>query len=382
MAKEQENAEIRAQHVRETEQLNLVLSLMGEGLVIVHEGGAIALANQAAGVLVRTAPEEIVGELFTELFPFVYNDGATDTPRNPAEEALEQDTIVRVRLNDDWYCMSKDGQRFPVTLSATPFAVEDQRYVIVLFHDVTQEKEIDKAKTEFVSLASHQLKTPLSSINWFTEMLLAGDAGHLRKKQREYLKEIVSSSTRMTRLVNELLNVSRLELGTFLVEPEATVLPDIARDVLKELTSQINEKGHTITEEYQEGLPQVAVDRTLTRMILQNLISNAVKYTPDHGNVRVSMRKDEPNLVIEIADSGLGIPAAQQEKIFTKFFRADNAIASEMEGTGLGLYILKAILEQTKGSIRFTSEEGKGTTFIVTIPLTGMPEKKGTRKLG
>src|SRR3989344_1453496 len=382
MADEHENKELAAHHVREAEQLSLVLSLMGEGLVIVHEGGAVALANQAAGVLVRIAPEDAVGELFTEMFPFIQNDGSGDVPRNPAADALTKDTVIRVRLNVDFYCLQKYRRRFPVTLSATPFAIEGQRYVIVLFHDVTPEKEIDRAKTEFVSLASHQLKTPLSSINWFTEMLLSGDAGRLRRKQREYLKEIVGSSGRMTRLVNELLNVSRLELGTFLVEPEPTSLPEIARDVLKELEPQIQEKGHTVQEEYPSGLPQVPVDKTLTRMIFQNLISNAVKYTPPNGTVRVRMRVEAPDLLIEIGDSGLGIPLAQQDKIFTQFFRADNAIASEMEGTGLGLYILKAILEQTNGSIRFTSAEDKGTTFIVAIPLVGMPEKKGTRRLG
>lgn len=366
---------------KESEQLNLILSLMAEGLIVVHGGGAIALMNQTAGVLSRTAPEDGVGELFSSIFPFVFDEGAGEEPRFPVKDALEKETIVRIRLTDDWFVKRPDGTRFPVAMTVTPFISEEQPYAIVLLHDVTQEKEVDRAKTEFVSLASHQLKTPLSAINWFSEMLLSGDAGRIKKKQREYVEEVAKGAERMTKLVNELLNVSRLELGTFIVEPEEVDLRTIVQDVLRELAPRIKQKGHTIQESYPGELPQIAVDTTLTRIVFQNLLSNAVKYTPDGGTVRVSIQVSQPDMVITVEDNGLGIPTSQQEKIFTKFYRADNAIESEQEGTGLGLYILKAIMEETNGTIGFTSREGQGTTFRVTIPLEGMPEKKGTRQL-
>ena len=365
----------------ESEQLSLILSLMAEGLLVVHSAGAMGLVNQSAGVLIRTAPDELVGELFSEHFSFVFDDGSGQTEKLPVREAIEQDTIIRIRMTDNWYLKRKDGTRIPIGMTVTPFTSKEQRYAIVVLRDITQEKEVDRAKTEFVSLASHQLKTPLSAINWFSEMLLSGDAGHIWKKQREYIEEISSGAERMTRLVNELLNVSRLELGTFIVEPEETDLREIAADVLRELAPKIHEKGHNIEEVYPGDLQKVAVDTTLTRIVFQNLLSNAVKYTPPKGTVRVSIQPEPPDMVVRISDSGMGIPLEQQEKIFTKFYRADNAIESEQEGTGLGLYILKAIMEETNGDISFTSREGKGTTFTVRIPLAGMPQKKGTRKL-
>lgn len=366
---------------KESEQLNLILSLMAEGLVVVHGGGAIALANQAAGVLVRIAPEDTVGELFESLFPFVYDNGGEEEKCHPVKDAIKNEKIISIQITDDWYLKRHDGTRIPIGMTVTPFISQEQPYAIVLMRDITEEKDIDRAKTEFVSLASHQLKTPLSAINWFTEMVLAGDAGHIKRKQRDYLEEVAHSANRMTKLVNELLNVSRLELGTFIVEPEETDLSTVVEDVIKELQPLISEKQITVDEYYEEGLPKIAVDSTLTRIIFQNLISNAVKYTLTRGNVRISITTKDPDMIIEITDTGLGIPEEQQERIFSKFFRADNAIASEQEGTGLGLYILKAIMEETNGTITFSSVEGEGTTFTVTIPLTGMPQKKGKRRL-
>lgn len=366
---------------KESEQLHLILSLMAEGLIVVHSGGAIALVNQAAGVLSRKAPDEAIGELFEDIFPIVEDTGSGEVQQHPTLRAIEEETVIRVHVTDNWYVKQPDGSRFPVGMTVTPFRSEGQKYAIVLIRDITHEKDIDRAKTEFVSLASHQLKTPLSSINWFTEMLLAGDAGRLKAKQREYLTEVAQSSKRMTALVNELLNVSRLELGTFIIQPELTDLAALADNVVHELMPKITKKKQTLTKHYQEELPKIRVDLTLTRMIFQNLLSNAVKYTPEGGSIDLSIATDERNIIITIADTGLGIPQKQQENVFVKFFRADNALASEQEGTGLGLYIIKAIIVESGGTIDFVSKENEGTTFTVTIPLSGMLMKKGSRSI-
>ena len=366
---------------QESEQLNLVLSLMGEGLVVVHSGGAIAHINQAAGVLVRVAPADAVGELFVTVFPVVYDAGNGEEGYMPIREALDQDTIIRIRLVDNTYIKLRDGSRFPVSMTITPFVSGRQRYAIVLMQDITQEKAIDRAKTDFVSLASHQLKTPLSAINWFTEMVLTGDAGRLKKKQREYLEEVAHSAKRMTQLVNELLNVSRLELGTFIIEPEPATLSNIMRETIREFAPKIRDKRLSVIEQYDPNVPKIKVDTTLTGMIFQNLISNAVKYTPTGGEIRVHIGIEDQDVVITVADNGFGIPEDQHNQIFTKFFRADNAVSGDSEGTGLGLYLIRSIVEEAKGTITFTSREGKGATFRVTIPLSGMPLKRGSRRL-
>jgi signal transduction histidine kinase len=257
---------------------------------------------------------------------------------------------------------------------------------VEVFHDVTKEKEVDRAKTEFVSLASHQLRTPLSAINWFAEMLLDGDAGKITNDQRHYIRQIRESNQRMVELINSLLNVSRIELGTFAVEPEPTDILRLAKSVISEEEAQIRAHNLRIIEKYDK-LPKLSVDPKLFRIILQNLISNAIKYTPGRGTVTVSItrqqggREKEENVLIMVRDTGYGIPKNQQGKIFTKLFRADNVLLKETEGTGLGLYIVKSIVEQSGGAIWFESEEDKGTTFYVTLPFKGMKAKAGGKKL-
>jgi signal transduction histidine kinase len=247
--------------------------------------------------------------------------------------------------------------------------------------DVTHEKEVDKAKTEFVSLASHQLRTPLSSINWYTEMLLNEDAGKINEDQKKYLNEVYTGSQRMVELVNSLLNVSRLDLGTFIINPIEIDVPKLIKNLLAELKPQIIAKKQNINETYEEKLPPLLADQNLLRMVLQNLLSNAVKYTPAGGTISAEAKIIDKEFVINISDTGMGIPKAQQDKIFMKLFRADNAKQSETEGTGLGLYIIKSIVDQAGGRVWFESEENKGTTFHVSFPMAGMKKKEGNRTL-
>jgi PAS domain S-box-containing protein len=285
----------------------------------------------------------------------------------------------------------KDGTTVEVSLTVSP--VSDTAGTIVgastIAHDISKEKEIDRAKTEFVSLASHQLRTPLSAINWYTEMLLAGDVGKINADQKSYLEEVYRGNKRMVELVNALLNVSRIDLGTFAVEPASTSITETADDVIKELQQQIILKKIKITTAYAT-LPKLELDPKLMRIVFQNLLSNAVKYTPEKGTIAVSITKDQrppklnvkgPSLYIKVADTGYGIPAGQKDKIFTKLFRADNVREKEAEGTGLGLYIVKAIVKVAHGTIWFDSTENKGTTFHVLIPFDGMVRKQGAKDL-
>ncbi len=247
--------------------------------------------------------------------------------------------------------------------------------------DITHEKEVDKAKSEFVSLASHQLRTPLSSINWYTEMLLNEDAGKINDEQKKYLQEVYIGSRRMVELVNSLLNVSRLDLGTFVINPIPVDVPKAIKSLLVELKSQIKEKKQIIKESYADNLPLLSADESLLRMILQNLLSNAVKYTPALGNITAEINVVDGQFIIKISDTGMGIPKSQQNKIFSKLFRADNAKQSETEGTGLGLYIIKSIVDQAGGEVSFESEENKGSSFSISFPMEGMKKKDGLKAL-
>jgi signal transduction histidine kinase len=237
--------------------------------------------------------------------------------------------------------------------------------------------ESDRAKNEFVSMVSHQLRTPLANVNWYTEMLLAGDAGKLNKNQHKYLEEVYSSNQRMVELVNALLNV---DLGSFAVEPELIDIREVSDSSLSELTPQTENKSLTIEKKYEKDLPTIKADPRLLRIIFQNLLSNSIKYTPEGGRIIISVYKNKTNMIVSIADNGYGIPKSQLPKVFTRLFRADNVV-QKSEGTGLGLYIVKAVMDQTGGEVWFESEEGKGTTFYVAVPLKGMKRKKGTHPL-
>ena len=362
-----------------------LLASIGDGMIATDEEGKVITINDAAARMIGYNKEEVLGKKYFEVLRNKDTKGnPVPTENRPISIALTTGKkVITNTTTPPYYYVRKDGTEFPVALTATPIIFENQIVgVIDTFRDITKESEIDKAKTEFVSLASHQLRTPLSTVSWYSEMLLTGDAGKISGKQKEYLDEIYRGNRRMVNLVNSLLNVSRLELGTFTAEPEAVDVLTLMHSVIIEQKQQIGEKKLNIVTSFEKTIPSIQSDPKLLRMVFQNILSNAVKYTPSGGKIEISLSLDgKKNILLTVADTGIGIPKGQQENIFTKLFRADNARVQDTEGTGLGLYIVKSILDHAKGKIWFKSVEGKGTTFYVTIPLAGMERKEGTKTL-
>lgn len=363
--------------IAETQKFALATEASGEHVIITDRDGIIIYANHAAEVTTGFSKKEMIGTKAGILWG------------GKMESSFYRDLWHTIKVDKkvfqgDFNNVRKNGENY--TASATISPVLDKNGNIILFigneRDTTKEKKIDKAKTEFVSLASHQLRTPLSAINWYAEMLLAGDAGVLNDEQNKYMKEIYAGNQRMVELVNSLLNVSRLELGTFNVEPLPTAVVQIAEAVLKELLPEIIERKIVLKTKFDRNLSTVINDPKLIRMVFQNLISNAIKYTPIGGSVEVEVVSCDMDKTFEIRvqDSGIGIPSGERDKIFTKLFRATNARESDTDGTGLGLYIVKSIVENMQGSISFESEENKGTTFIVRLPVVG-PKARSVNKL-
>lgn len=237
---------------------------------------------------------------------------------------------------------------------------------------------------EFISLAAHQLKTPPGIIQWNMELLLAGDIGVITKEQREILETTNGVSRQMTETVNALLNVSRLDTKTFIVNPEPVAVDTLVQNVFEELKLKVSEKNITVTKDFITALPRIPLDVGLMRIVFQNLISNAVKYTPEKGSVSLHIapetREGERGILCTVSDTGYGIPLTEQSKIFDKMFRASN-VKNTVDGTGFGLYLVKSITEIAHGSIWFESTENKGTTFYVFLPLRGMDKKEGKSKL-
>ncbi len=248
-------------------------------------------------------------------------------------------------------------------------------------HDITKEKDIDRAKSEFVSLASHQLKTPLTSMRWLSESLLGPKADPLTENQRHYVNEIHDASRRMAEMVNDLLNVSRIELGTIAMRIEEFDAVELLRAVESEQHHAAEQKQVTVNVMCAENLPHLKADKSQVRMVMQNLISNAIKYTPENGSVEAELSlagAGREVLFFRVTDTGIGIPKDQRDKVFNKMFRASNAQSQVPDGTGLGLYVIKTILEHAKGGITFDTKEGKGSTFYASIPLVWEAPKTPT----
>ncbi len=265
--------------------------------------------------------------------------------------------------------------------------------------DVLKYKALAEAKTDFIAIASHQLRTPLSIIKWYVDFLASGDAGELNLEQIKYLKEVYDSNERLIELVNALLDVSRIDLGTFSIEPESIDILKKADEAIDKFSKEIKQKNIIIDKKYDE-FPKINLDPRLTKIVFENIISNSVKYILKDGIIQIIIKKIDNDILIKISDNGCGIPKEQQPKVFSKLFRAENARNIEAAGTGLGLYIVKAIIEKSGGKIWFQSpsfelllkkdiknystqidKKNKGTTFFITIPLKGMKKKVGTKKL-
>lgn len=246
---------------------------------------------------------------------------------------------------------------------------------LIILHDITREKLVERIKTEFVSLAAHQLRTPLSAIKWTLKMLLDGDLGEINKEQREFIEKTYVSNERMISLINDLLDVTRIEEGRYVYRPVLTDLEPVVQSAFDFFQDEVKKRKLKMEFKKPENkLPKVMIDVEKIGLVIQNLIENAVKYSSPEGQITISLKGNRKEIECSVTDNGVGIPKDQQERVFTKFFRGVNVRRMDTEGSGLGLFITKNIVEAHGGRIWFKSEEKKETTFFFTIP--AQKEKK------
>lgn len=233
-------------------------------------------------------------------------------------------------------------------------------------------QELDDAKSNFISVVAHQLRTPLSGIKWTLGMILAGDLGELNNEQKTFLMKSHESNNRMITLVNDMLSTDRLQSGRVHYGFTHINMVDLVDNVLFEVAPNANKRKITIQFKKKfKDIPPAYVDPETMRAVFQNLLENSIKYTIEGGKIDIDIKHEHDELEISIADNGIGIPVDQQKKIFGRFFRARNAVKQETDGSGLGLYIARTIIEKNGGRIWFKSAEGKGTTFYFTVPIRG-----------
>jgi PAS domain S-box-containing protein len=271
------------------------------------------------------------------------------------------DEVVRVRRPNDAEAWA--------LLSLFHFVSVKEQLGLLTLVDISKQKQVENAKSEFVSLASHQLRTPIAGIKWSAELLQMDNPQNLTERQRKYIERLLTAAKRMALLVDDFLRVSRFELGTFQPEYVKVNLTDLINDIVLEHAGRIEQKHLDIKTFFDSDIASIVSDQNLLRMVITNLFSNAVKYTREGGTIHIGFGRKNDNLLISVADNGMGIPAEDQERVFGKLFRASNAVRQVPDGTGLGLYIVKEAIKVLGGSINFTSIENINTTFEITLPL-------------
>ncbi len=251
-----------------------------------------------------------------------------------------------------------------ITLTAVLFL-----FATIITRSFENLAEANRMKSEFVSVVSHQLRSPLSNLKWAIEILMSGRIDKVSEKQLGYFKILKENNDRMSNLVSDLLRVSRIEQGKLILNKQRVSLDSIVKEAIKRMN--IFAKASNVDISFKSGvnLPEIFIDRDQAKLMIENLLDNAIRYSKGNGKVEIKLEKKNKSLQLEVKDSGVGIPKDDQKYIFRKFFRSSNALRHKTEGSGLGLYIVKSIIEKSGGKINFKSQEEVGSTFWLTLPI-------------
>lgn len=364
-------------------KISAILSSIGDGVVATDQFGKTILVNQAMEELSSWSGAELLGKSWLDIERLEDREGnSLPLSKSPTEEAIKNSKTTITDTSSPYYFVRKDNTKFPVAITVTPIISNGLTIgSIGVYRNITHEKDIDRAKTEFVSLASHQMRTPLTIISWYSEMLQSKLNLLANKEESLLALELSIASKRLSALVNSLLNVSRLEMGSFVIEPKLLNIIDQVKNTIEVYRPLLIKGNLTLIEDFDNQLKPFLGDANLLDIVFSNLISNSIKYTPPGGKINISLKSESDLLKIVISDTGIGIPLASQEKVFTKLYRGDNAKSIDPDGTGLGLYVIREIVNNAGGKIWFESAEGRGTTFYITFPISGMVKKVGKKQL-
>lgn len=371
--KTKENLEVRER------RLKAVLEAIPNGIILINRSYNIEMVNPKVENLFGFSSKELLGKDLRSLVTIWQNTKEEINPSDsPIERTFLTNTPTMTSLEDELSITTeKRPFHLPVTIGAVPLHEDIHEpgiKAVVVVRDMTRDRELDEARSGFISIASHQLRTPLTTIRWYAEMLLDEDVGSLSATQRDFLNEIHSGTKRLYETIDLLLGISRIENGKQKAQPQDIDVALFTEEIVKEFSPQSNEKGIVFGVTPETEPVHVWLDPLRLRQVLLNLISNAVRYTNKGGLVDIfwSVDKKKQEVSFSVRDNGIGIPFHERGRIFSKFFRAENAFTQAPDGSGLGLALVKEIVSGWGGDITFETEEGKGTTFKFTIPL-GMP---------
>lgn len=381
---ESQNTLINEQH-----RIAAITSSMGEGLLVVDKNFKISLINLMAQNLLEISEEEALGKNIKEVVRVFKGKTELLWKESLLTRVMNEGENYMAGIQDDVYYKTRSGKTFPVVEVGTSLK-DSASGVVIVFRNITLEKAISEAKTDFISTASHQLRTPLTSIRWSLEMLADKDLGQLSKDQEEFVNNIYQASERMINVVNLLLQIARVESKRIKIDSIPIDLKALTKKLIIIFQNELNAKFiklEMITE--PEQIPPIAMDEEVVSQVIQNILSNAIRYTTVNGIIKIKLAVKKNVMEFSVQDNGIGIPEKQQVRIFEKFFRADNALRFVPEGSGLGLALVKLLVNSWGGEIWFFSKDGsvsggeaeRGTTFFFTIPLMGMKSKGGEVRL-
>ncbi len=342
-----------------------ILDGVADGVLFADASGRIVLFNPAAERILEIPRQQAVGRSIREMLGLYGVEGRKwlaaleDWAAHPADRTPEDFVAERLQLGDR-----------VVSVHASP-VIRGTEYLgtVSVFRDITAEVEADRAKSEFISTVSHELRTPMTSIKGYADLLMLGMAGPLSDQQKHFIGIIRNNAERMVALVNDLLDISRIESGRVQLDLRAVHIHEVVGQVVSTLQGRAQNKNIALQVNVPETLPPVWGDSNRVAQILTNLVSNAIQYTPPGGRVTVSAHPNGDMLEVSIADTGIGISKEDQRKIFDRFFRADDPLVQETPGTGLGLPITASLVQMHGGQIWVESELGEGSTFTFTLPL-------------
>lgn len=354
------------QFKRQQAETEAVFASIGQGAIATDKDGKISHVNQAALDMLGCKRSELVGKWFPAA---IIAEDSTGKSIKPMDRPITKAFLTGKAVNEKMFYHHKNGTALPVSITVSPILLNKKPIgAIEVFRDITHELEVDRMKTEFIYLASHQLRTPLTAVKTYAHMLNDGYTGSLKPHQKDMVETILSSMDRMNDIINTLLNISRLEAGKLSLQLSSTLIVNIVDQSLIELQPTIRNKKIRV----HTNIPQqdtIMTDPILAKEVCLNLLSNAIKYTPEGGQISVSVRHTPKEQILKIQDTGYGIPKASKNQIFSKFYRAPNVLDKNESGTGLGLYLVKGLAQALGGRVWFESEESKGTTFYFSIPV-------------
>ncbi|MFC1629990.1 ATP-binding protein [Patescibacteria group bacterium] len=353
--------EARLEAEEEKSKTDAIITNFVDGILVFNKDNVLTLINPQAENFFKIKKQRIIKNTLDDLRKLSALKPLLKLLHQGSKKDIKKVFRVELEVSEN---LILEVSTFPI------LRAKERLGTSVILHDISREKLIERMKTEFVSLAAHQLRTPLSAIKWTLKMLLDKDLGDITDEQEDFILKTYQSNERMINLINDLLNVARIEEGRYLYKRVIADLEEIITSLVGTYSDIVkNRKVSLKFIKPKEKIPKLQLDVEKIGSAVQNLIDNAIRYTPSGGKVTVSLKGGTKEVEVKVEDTGIGVPKSQQDRVFTKFFRAANVMRMETEGSGLGLFITKNIVEAHGGKISFSSKENKGTTFTFNLPI-------------